>query len=259
MHSDAHKEEKKMAKIIAICNQKGGIGKTTTATCLATGLANEGYKTLLVDMDPQTNATDTYRAKTEGTGTLYDLMVDGDTEDIIQHTELGDIIAGDQLLKDADKQINGASANFRLKKGLKAISDAYDYVILDTPPALGILLVNALTAADTCIIPLTADRYSLQGLTALKRNIDDVREYTNPNIKIDGLLLVKFGGRMNTEKAVLGALADYAKTMDTKIYETKIRNTNAVQKAQLSREGLFVYDPKCTAAQDYMNFIEEVI
>ena len=81
--------------------------KTTTATCLATGLANEGYKTLLVDMDPQTNATDTYRAKTEGTGTLYDLMVDGDTEDIIQHTELGDIIAGDQLLKDADKQITG--------------------------------------------------------------------------------------------------------------------------------------------------------
>lgn len=253
------RRKRKMAKIIAICNQKGGIGKTTTATCLATGLAKEGYKTLLVDMDPQTNATDTYRAKTKDVGTLYDLLVEGDTDDIVQHTELGDIIAGDQLLKDADKQINGPSANFRLRKGLQTISGDYDYVILDTPPTLNILLINALTAADSCIIPLTADRYSLQGLTALKNNIDDVREYTNPKIKVDGLLLVKFGGRMNTEKAVLSALADYAKHMDTRIFETKIRNTNAVQKAQLSREGLFAYDPKCTAAQDYMKFIEEVV
>lgn len=247
-----------MSKIIAICNQKGGIAKTTTATCLAAGLREKGYKTLLVDMDPQTNATDTYRAKTEETGTLYDLMIQGDTEDIIQHTDLGDIIAGDQLLKDADKQINGPSANFRLKKGLKSIVEDYDYVILDTPPTLGILLINALTAADSCIIPLTADRYSLQGLTTLKKNIDDVREYTNPGIKVDGLLLVKFSGRMNTEKAVLNALEDYAESMETKIYDTKIRNTNTVQKAQLSRQGLFAYDPNCTAAVDYKEFVKEV-
>lgn len=248
-----------MARIISICNQKGGIGKTTTATCLGSGLSEKGYRTLLVDMDPQTNATDTYRAKTEETGTLYDLMVNGDTEDIIQHTDLGDIIAGDQLLKDADKQISGPSANFRLKKGLKEIAPDYDYIILDTPPALGILLINALTASDGCIIPLTADRYSLQGLTALKKNIDDVKEYTNPNIEVYGLLLVKFGGRMNTEKAVVKALEDYAVSLSTKIYDIKIRNTNTVQKAQLSRQGLFAYDPTCTAAIDYKAFINEVI
>ena len=237
-----------MARIISICNQKGGIGKTTTATCLGSGLSEKGYRTLLVDMDPQTNATDTYRAKTEETGTLYDLMVNGDTEDIIQHTDLGDIIAGDQLLKDADKQISGPSANFRLKKGLKEIAPDYDYIILDTPPALGILLINALTASDGCIIPLTADRYSLQGLTALKKNIE-----------VYGLLLVKFGGRMNTEKAVVKALEDYAVSLSTKIYDIKIRNTNTVQKAQLSRQGLFAYDPTCTAAIDYKAFINEVI
>lgn len=248
-----------MGRIISICNQKGGIAKTTTALCLAAGLEKAGYETLLIDMDPQTNATDTYRAVTENTGTLYDLMVQGDTEDVVQHTELGDIIAGDPLLKDADRQINGAGANFRLKKGLKEIRENYDYIILDTPPSLGILLINALTAADSCIIPLVADRYSLQGLTALKETINDVKEYTNPSLIVEGLLLVKFGGRMRTEKAVLEALGDYAESLNTKIFETKIRNTNTVQKAQLARTGLYAYDPTCTAALDYLEFTMEVI
>lgn len=244
--------------IIAVCNQKGGIGKTTTAVNLATGLARMGKKTLLVDMDSQVNATDTYRAETDGVGTLYDLMVHGDT-DVIQHTELGDIIAGDRLLKDADKQITGPSANFRVRKGLEKIKARYDYIILDTPPALSVLLINALTAADQCIIPLTADRYGLQGLASLHENIADVREYTNPRIGVMGILLVKFGGRLKTEQAVLESLDGYAKMFGTKVFESKIRTANAVQKAQLARQGLFEYAPNCTAAEDYMDLVKEVL
>lgn len=248
-----------MGKIIAITSQKGGIAKTTTATCLATALAKLGYKTCLVDVDPQRNSSDTYRARTEGVGTLYDMLVNEDMEDIIQHTELGDIIAGDKLLKAADKQITGPSANFRLKNGLQTIRDRYDYIILDAPPALNILLINALTAADSCIIPLEAARYSLQGLAELQEDIDAVRKYTNPNLVIDGLLLVKFSGRLNTEKVVAEALDEYAKNLDSKVFETKIRSTNKVVQAQLSRMGLFEYDSKCTAAIDYMKLAEEVV
>jgi chromosome partitioning protein len=244
--------------IIAVCNQKGGIGKTTTAVSLATGLRKVGKKTLLVDMDSQVNATDTYRAKMDNTGTLYDLMVHGDS-DVIQHTELGDIIAGDRLLKDADKQITGPSANFRVRKVLEKIKGDYDYIILDTPPALSVLLINALTAADKCIIPLTADRYGLHGLTALKENIDDVREYTNPKISVMGILLVKFGGRLKTEQAVLEGLDEYAGMFGTKVFDAKIRQANAVQKAQLARQGIFEYAPDCTAAEDYMELIEEIL
>lgn len=247
-----------MSKVIAVCNQKGGIGKTTTALALATGLSNDGFKVLMVDMDSQTNATDTFRAGTVGVGTLYDLLAEGD-QDVIQHMELGDIIAGDPLLKDADKILTGPSANYKLRKGLAGIKEQYDYVILDTPPVLGVLLINALTAADSCIIPLTADRYALQGMVDLKKNIDDVKEYTNPALKVEGLLLIKFSGRMNTEKAVLEGLDEYAKLFDSKVFDAKIRATNAVQKAQLAREGLFEYAPDCTAAQDYMALVDEIL
>lgn len=247
-----------MAKIIAVTNQKGGIGKTTTALALAEGLKLKGYKVLFIDMDPQCNSTDTYQAQTANVGTLYDLLLHGDP-DVIQHTELGDIIAGDKLLKDADKQIVGPSANFRLRKGLETIAPKYDYIIMDTGPALSVLLINALTAADSCVIPLTADRYGLQGLTDLQANIRDVKEYTNPRLEVDGLLLIKFSGRLNTEKAVMDSIDGYARMFGSQIYVAKIRQTNAVQQAQLARQGLFTYAPDCTAAEDYREFVEEFV
>ena len=119
-------------KIIAVANQKGGIGKTTTAMALAAGLQRKKKKVLLVDLDPQANATDIYRADIDGVGTAYDLLVDGDT-DCVQQTEAGDIIAGDPNLKDASKLLDGVSAAYRLKKGLAEIAKNYDFVVIDTP------------------------------------------------------------------------------------------------------------------------------
>ena len=245
-------------KIIAVANQKGGIGKTTTSMALATGLKRRGKKTLLVDLDPQANATDTYRAKIEGVGTAYDLLVNLDP-DCIQTTSMGDIVAGDPSLKDANKLLDGVSAAHRLKKGLKEILPNYDYIILDTPPALSVLLTNALTAADVVVIPLTSDRYGLQGLMQLNDTIKDVREYTNPGLKVGGFLLVKYNGRTNLAKAVDESLPKYAERFDTKIFETKIRENIAARKAQAAQMGLFAAAPNSPVAKDYDAFITELL
>ena len=247
-----------MAEIIAVANQKGGIGKTTTALALADALNMKGKKTLYIDLDPQCNGTGNYRAKVDGVGTLYDLLVDGDT-DCIQTTERGDIIAGDPLLKEASKVIDGASATFKLKKGLSEIRNHYDYIILDTPPALSVLLTNALTAADKVIIPLTTDLFGLQGLTQLHDTIVEVQEFTNPELKVDGLLLVKYKDRTNLSKEILATLPEYAKLLNTRIYETKIREAVATQEAQAARESLFNWAPSCTTAKDYLELLNEIV
>lgn len=245
-------------KIIAVANQKGGIGKTTTALALAAGLKRKKKKVLLVDLDPQANATDTYRAEIEGVGTAYDLLVDGDT-DCIQNTEVGDIIAGDPNLKDASKLLDGVSASYRLKKGLASIAPDYDYIILDTPPALSVLLTNALTAADTVIIPLTSDRYGLHGLVQLNDTIKDIKEFTNPGLKVAGLLLVKYRQQTTLAKAVDETLPEYAQMFGTKVFNTKIRESIDARKAQAAQSGLFQFAPYCTTARDYDNFIKELL
>jgi len=247
-----------MAEIIAVANQKGGIGKTTTALAMTDILNSRGKKTLYVDLDPQTNGTDNFRAKIDGVGTLYDLLISGDT-DVIQTTERGDIIAGDPQLKDAAKLLDGVSASFRLRKGLASIAGAYDYIILDTPPALSVLLTNALTAANKVIIPLTSDRFGLQGLVQLHDTIEDVKEYTNPNLTVDGLLLVKYAGRTNLAKGITESLPEYAKMFGTRVYETKIRESIATREAQVTQKSLIAWARTSTTSQDYFAFVDEFL
>lgn len=247
-----------MAQIIAIANQKGGVGKTTTALALATGLLKRGRRVLLVDLDPQTNATDNYKAKIEGEGTLYDMLVHDET-DVIQTTPIGDIIAGDPLLKDAVKQLEGVSAPFKLRKGLDKIKDRYDYIVLDTPPTLSVLLTNALTAADHVVVPLTSDRFGLQGLVQFKETVTDVREYTNPKLNVSGLLLVKYNGRANLAKAAAAELPTYAEMLNTKVFDTKIRESIKAREAQAARQSLFDWAPGSTTAEDYNQFVDELI
>ena len=247
-----------MGRIIAIANQKGGVGKTTTALALATGLLNRGRRVLLVDMDPQANATDNYMAKIDGAGTLYDMLIHDET-DVIQTTPIGDIVAGDPLLKDAVKQLEGVSAPFKLRKGLDKIKDQYDYIVLDTPPTLSVLLTNALTAADYVIVPLTADRFGLQGLVQFKETVADVREYTNPKLKVAGLLLIKYNSRANLARAAAEELPTYAEILDTKVFDTKIRESIKAREAQAARQSLFEWAPESTTAEDYNQFVDELI
>ncbi len=247
-------------KIIAVSNQKGGVGKTTTATTLAYGLKLRGKKVLLVDCDPQGNSTDTWRAKnTEGYPTLSDLLfTEEPAEACVQHTEIGDILAGDPVLEDADKHLKGVAGYFRLKKRLEPLMSSYDHIILDTPTNLGILLQNALIAAEGVIVPVTCGQYSLQGMSRFMDTVMDVRSQPNPDLKVLGLLLVRYKSRTLLAREVVDGLPDLTQRLNTTVFETKIRETQKVDDSQAARMPLLEYAPKSTAAHDYECLIDEL-
>lgn len=251
-----------MAKIIAVANQKGGTGKTTASTCLAGALQLLGKKVLLVDCDAQCNATDTYGAQTEDVCTLFDVMTrQGTVEEGIQHCEAGDILPSDSALKDIDEQlVRDMGKNFRLREALESVSSQYDYIVLDTPPQLGLMLVNALIASNSVIVPMTPDRYAVAGLSQLSQTINDVRRYFNQNLKIEGLLLNKFGGREILSKEAIEALPEAANLMGTKVLDTKIRMSMGIRKAQSERHGLFIGNTaKCTGAEDFKALAKMIV
>lgn len=247
---------------ICIANQKGGIAKTTTATTLASIFASEGNKVLLIDADPQGNSTDTYRAISKDEATLYDVILDIDDPlpimEAIQHTEIGDIVASDPELKSADQKFpNDGNEYFRLKDALSQLT-GYDYVVIDTAPADNKLLKNCLIASDKVIIPITADRYAIQGLSELNRTIMGVKKRNNPNLEVAGLLLVKYKKHQLLAREVRASLEDIAKQLNTKVFDTAIRESVSVQKAQATRTTLMQFAPNSTAALDYVEFVKEL-
>jgi chromosome partitioning protein len=246
--------------VIAIANQKGGVAKTTTATSLAGGLAARGRRVLLIDMDPQCNSSDTYRASIESTATLYDVLCEGvDAADAVQHTGHGDIIPGDPLLGGAEGKLNKTGKEHTLRKAGAGVRGMYDHIILDTPPALGVLLINALTFADSVVVPVTTDRYGLQGLSQLDETIRAAVEYTNPSLAVAGLLMVRHNARTNLAREIAGMLPSIAEGMGTILFDTAIRESVAAREAQASRASLLEYAPDCTTALDYMAFADEII
>ena len=215
-----------MATVFVVANQKGGIGKTTTATNLA-GILGKKAKTLLIDADPQGNSTSTYEAKVEDMATLYDVIIDSEKlpiDEAIQHTKNGDIVASDPLLVKAEKMLDGDVEGFyRLKDALDML-EGYKYIVIYTAPSLNILLYNCLIAADKVIIPVTADSYAMQGINQLYDTIMAVKRRQNRNLEIAGLLLVKYSGRSNLDKSTKEAIDNHAKQMGTKLFKTTFEN-----------------------------------
>ena len=227
-----------MPTVICVANQKGGIGKTTTATAVASILNEKGHPTLIIDSDLQCNTTDTYRASFEGVETLYDVLLDdkpANINDVIQHTEMGDIVAADPLLREADSKLStkGIAGYKVLTKALSKLR-GYEYVIM------------------------TADRYGFQGLYELNISIRDAEEL-NENLKIAGVLLVRFNKRTILAREVRETLEREAEEMGTKLFNTTIRECNKVKESQTMQSTLIKYDRSCTAAKDYASFVDELL
>lgn len=251
-----------MGKIIAVANQKGGVGKTTTSINLAAGLAYLHKKILLIDLDPQGNAT-------QGSGTLreqieystYDLLLSEKSVDEIKlQLKLPpmDIIPSTIELAGADLEINQISQQREqlLKKKLDLVKDHYDYIIIDCPPSLGLLNTNALTAADSVIIPVQCEYYALEGLTQILSTIRLVQRLFNSKLRIEGVLLTMFDVRNNLSLEVQQEVRKYLKE---KVYKTSIPRNVKLSEAPSSGQSIFEYDISASGAKAYAALAKEVI
>ena len=249
-------------KVFVLANQKGGVGKSTTAAALAAILQQSTRKVLFIDADPQGNSTDTYKAKVTETATLYDVLLDDERvslQEAVQAVEAGDIIASDPLLTKADSiLLNDVEGIYRLQDAVKDLQ-GYDYIVIDTAPTMNSLLHSCLIAADNVIIPVTADRYAIQGLFQLNDTIQAVQRRQNPKLKVSGLLLTKYAERRLLDKEVRATLTKTAEELHTKLFSTTIRESIKAKESQAVRLPLMEYAPDCTTALDYRNFVEELM
>ena len=245
--------------ILTIANQKGGVGKTTTAATLADGLKQKGFKVLLIDLDGQGNLSYTARADMNGITSHELLHGKATAKQATQHTEAGDIIAASPNLAGSDRDLTGAGADKRLKEALEPIRSEYDFIIIDAPPSLSILTVNAITAADSLIITAQADIYSMQGIGQLYATIRAIQQTTNKSLTIAGILLTRYNARSILTRDLTEMAEQTAAQLNTKIFKAKIREGIAVKEAQASGQSVLTYSPKSNAAKDYSDFIKELL
>lgn len=245
--------------IYSIINQKGGVGKSTTALAIGAGLSLKGYSVLYVDLDAQGNLSYTMGAETQGYNAMGVLQRPETAKAEVQHTDQGDIIASSPALAGADAVITETGKEYRLKEALESLSGLYDYCIIDTPPALGILTVNALTACSGVIIPAQADIYSLQGISQLNNTLQTVKRYCNPELSILGIVLTRYNGRAIIRREVAEMLEQTARGLNTKLYRSRIRECTALVEAQATKQNIYSYAPRSNAAADYKALVAEIL
>lgn len=250
-----------MGKVIAITNQKGGVGKTTTSVNLSACIANSGKKVLLIDMDPQGNASSGLGIDKDSLELcIYDVLINSMTmNDVIVPTAL-------KKLKIAPASIDLAGAGVELvnlpkrehilKKALKEIRDDYDFIFIDCPPSLDLLTLNALTAADGVLIPIQSEFYALEGVSQLINTVNLVKKSLNEKLEIEGVLLTMFDGRTNLSIQVAD---EVKKFFTTKVYKTIIPRNVRLSEAPSYGEPIIIYDPRSKGAEVYMKLAKEVI
>lgn len=249
-----------MAIVITITNQKGGIGKTTTASSLISGLTAKGYQVLGIDLDPQGNLGFSLGVEIEESATIYDVFKENvSPARAICRTKYGDIIPSNILLSGAEREFNRPGREFLLKHALADMQHLYDYIIIDTPPALNILTVNAYVASNALIIPMLPEILSLLGVSQLRETIEVVKEHYNRELEILGILLTKFNSHLNLTKDVLEMVEELAKQLHTRVFEAKIRQGVAVAEAPAHCQSVLDYAPKAKPALDYAALVEEIV
>lgn len=244
-----------MARITAIINQKGGVGKTTTAAALADGLNRRGYKALAIDADAQGSLTFIMRA--EATRGIYEALKGSPAAELIQDTAQGDLLPSTPALIGADLEFTQTGREYLLRDALEGIRDLYSHIVIDCPPQIGIMTVNALTAATDAVIPMRADILSLQGLGQLYDTISKVKRYCNPRLQIAGLLITQ-NRRTVLSRDLADVIADQARQLDTRLYSSQIREAVSIKEAQTMQESIYTR-PRANPAADYNAFIDEYL
>jgi chromosome partitioning protein len=249
-----------MPKIIAITNQKGGVGKTATASALVSGFAEKGYKVLAIDMDPQGNLGFCFGVDPENALTVYELMKGtANIHKVIVHKGDVDVIPANILLSSGEHEFSNFGREFLLKKSLATIKDNYDYIVIDTPPALNVLTVNAFVTADYLIVPMIPEILSLMGISQLTETANLVKSVYNPNMEVLGILLNKYDGRRLLTREVEEMANQVAVEMNTKVLRTRIRNSVAVAEAPAHGISVYEYSPKSNATKDYRALVDEIL
>lgn len=245
-------------KTLAIVCQKGGVGKSTTALNLGAGLFCKGKRVLFIDLDAQGNLTETLGGS--GDVTVFDILAGKATaEDAVQKITRGNLIAAGPGLSGADMSVSGARREHRLRDALEPVQDNYDYAIIDTPPALGVLTINALTAAAEAIVTVQADRYSLRAIGQLSLTVDAVRQHCNPALSIRGILLTRYSARSVLSRDMAEMIEQTAVALHTRVFTARIREAVAIKESQACQQDIFTYAPNSRVAKDYQDVVDEYL
>lgn len=250
-----------MGRVIAVANQKGGVGKTTTAINLSAALAEKGKKVLLIDIDPQGNATSGVGVeKNEVENTMYDLILGETTiQSCIEYTEFENLhlIPSNVDLAAAEIELIGIpDKEFIIRKEVEKIKNVYDFILIDCPPSLNLLTINAMTTADTVLVPIQCEYYALEGLSQLIHTINLVKERLNPYLDIEGIVFTMFDARTNLS---LQVVENVRANVKQKVYSTIIPRNVRLAEAPSHGYPITIYDPKSAGAESYRALAEEVI
>jgi len=249
-----------MAKVISLINQKGGVGKTASTNAIATCLKHLGYRVLCVDFDPQGYLSFSMNADTREHSTIYDVIRHTvKARFAIQETNVVDIIPADSILGNVEREFTGPGSEHMLKDALKSLLPAYDYIVIDSPPELGLLSSNVIIASDVVIIPGLSDGYSLHGIIQVHETIFRIKKSLNPNLVIAGMFLVRYYPREALSRTTKETAQMLALHLNIPLLDTVIRHSNVISKAMTTlQRDIIDYAPDNNAVNDYMALVREL-